>query len=296
MSKEISRTSADEPGKDHNASQERLVYVMPQDAIRRIAENQLTLVDLWIILWRRKFFIIFVTTLFAIASVAYALSATEWYRAEVLLAPADKRTAPSLTDALGGLANLAGIGGGATDTVEALAVLRSREFSGAFIEDNNLLPVIYGDLAEGADSGEAPDLRDAVRYFEDNVRTVSEDRRSGIVTLSIEWKDPDMAADWANQMVRRLNDQMRDEALKEAEKNIAYLEGELQQLMLARGNDEFAFKVVDPAQAPKIRSRPRRSLLAVVGTLFGGALAVIIVLISNAITTSRKSAEPRSGA
>lgn len=316
MSKEISRTSADEPGKDHNASQERLVYVMPQDAIRRIAENQLTLVDLWKILWRRKFFIIFVTTLFAIGSVAYALSATEWYRAEVLLAPADKRTAPSLTDALGGLASLAGIGGGATDTVEALAVLRSREFSGAFIEDNNLLPVIYGDLAEAADSSEAPDLRDAVRYFEDNVRTVSEDRRSGIVTLSIEWKDPDMAADWANQMVRRLNDQMRDEALKEAEKNIAYLEGELgqtsvytlqqsigrllegelQQLMLARGNDEFAFKVVDPAQAPKIRSRPRRSLLAVVGTLFGGALAVIIVLISNAITTSRKSAEPRSGA
>ena len=316
MSQENSRTSADDGGKDRSASQERLVYVMPQDAIQRIAENQLTLVDLWRILWRRKGFIILITTLFAIASVAYALTATEWYRAEVLLTPADKRTAPSLTDALGGLANLAGITTSTTDTVEALAVLRSKEFSGDFIEANNLMPLIFDADAKIGISAEPPDLRDAVRFFEDNVRTVSEDRRSGIVTLSVEWKDPDLAAAWANEMVQRLNDQMRDEALKEAQRNIAYLEGELgqtsvhtlqqsigrllegelQKLMLARGNDEFAFKIVDPAQAPKMRSRPRRSLVAVVGTLFGGALAVIIVLIQNAVTTSRRRAPGDSAA
>ena len=73
----------------------------------------------------------------------------------------------------------------------------------------------------------------------------------------------DIAAAWATDLVARLNDNMRLRALTEAERNVEYLHGEmaatnvatmresigslleteLQKLMLARGNEEFAFRV-----------------------------------------------------
>jgi uncharacterized protein involved in exopolysaccharide biosynthesis len=61
------------------------------------------------------------------------------------------------------------------------------------------------------------------------------------------------------------------------------LESELQKLMLARGNEEFAFRVIDAASPPKERVRPKRALIAVVGTMLGGMLAVLIVFLSHAI-------------
>ena len=64
------------------------------------------------------------------------------------------------------------------------------------------------------------------------------------------------------------------------------LENELQTLMLARGNPEFAFRVVDRASPPKLRDRPKRTLLVAVATLGGGILSVIIALLVSAIRRS----------
>ena len=38
------------------------------------------------------------------------------------------------------------------------------------------------------------------------MRRVSEDRKTGLVTLSIQWKDSVVAANWANAVVMRLNE------------------------------------------------------------------------------------------
>lgn len=294
------------------SSQERLVYVMPQEAIQAIANNEITLLEFWLVLWRRKWFIVGLTTLFAVASVIYALIATEYYRSDVLLAPAEPRSTPNIANALGGLANLAGVSVGSRNSVEPLAVLQSRKFIGDFIQGENLMPVFFPEefvLDDRHDNesedGDNPDLRDAVRYFKNNVFSVSEDRDTGLVTMAIEWTDPRVAADWATSIVRRLNDRMRSEALKSAETNIAYLqsefsrtsmftlqqsigrllEAEFQKLMLARGNEEFAFKIIDPAQVPKIRSRPRRTLTVILATFVGGIISVLIVLVYNSIVT-----------
>jgi uncharacterized protein involved in exopolysaccharide biosynthesis len=183
------------------------------------------------------------------------------------------------------------------------------------MEENDLLPVLFSqqwDADRGEwrlDAREWPDFRDGVRYFHKHILKVHEDRNTGLVTVAVEWTDPVLAAEWAGSIVRRLNDRMRERALREAETNVAYLqaelaktsvvtlqqsigrllETELQKLMLARGNEEFAFKVVDPAEVPKSPSRPRRALIAVLGTILGSILAVSGVLISNALRKSSRS-------
>ena len=300
--------SDQEPGVERSVPGpgERLVYVMPEQGFGGTADDGINLRDLWDILWRGKWIIIAVTAVFAVASVVYALVQTEWYRAEVLLAPADERSTQGLGGQLGGLAALAGVSVGGGGSAEAIAVLESREFARAFIEDFDLVPVFFHedwDAANGVWLGEDPEkwpeIRDAIKYFHENVLNVSESRDSGLVTLAIEWTDPEVAAEWARELVIRLNERLRERALKEAETNVAFLqaelgqtsvvtlqqsigrllESELQKLMLARGNEEFAFRVIDAASSPKERVRPKRALIAVVGTMLGGMLAVFGVFL-----------------
>ncbi len=261
------------------------------------------------ILWSGKTVIVATTVLFAVGSVTYALLAKEIFRAEALLVPAEQQSAPMIGGQLSGLAALAGVNMTEGSGVEALAVLKSRQFARDFIEQADLMPVIFEDEWDAEnkrwltdDPTETPDLRDGVKLFHEKILHVSEERITGLVTLGVEWTDPDVAAEWATVLVRRLNDRLRESALREAEANVAYLESEmtnttlfnlqesigrlleseLQKLMLAKGNEEFAFKVVDPPVPPKQRVRPKRALTAVVGTVLGGLLGVFIVLVGHA--------------
>ena len=251
-------------------------------------------------LWSGRVLIIAIAAVFTVSGMAYSLLAQEWYRAEVILAPASKKGAGGALSQVGGLASLAGINLQAAGEGEPVAVLKSRDFASAFIADLNLVP----DLVEPSFwSHEKADIRDAVRFFDLKVRSVTEDKKTGLVTLGIRWKDPETAANWANILVTRLNDRMRNQASREAERNVAYLqkqiaetsvialqqslgrvlEGELQKLLLAQGNEEFAFKVIDRATPPKYRDFPRRTFITLLSALVGAVLGVVIVLLRRAI-------------
>jgi len=279
---------------------------MPQEAPAAAADDELDLLRLWNTLWRGRWLIVSMTVAFALGSVAYALLLPPWYSANVLLAPVREKAPANLAGQLGGLASLAGIGPGGTDSVEAVAVLTSRDFARAFIEDQALLPVFFADDWD-ATTGRwkltpPPDLRQAVKFF-DKVRKVAEDRKTGLVTLSIEWKDPSLAAQWANSLAARLNDHLRQRALAAAEANVKYLrhelesttvvvlqqsisrllESEMEKLMLARGNVEFAFRIIDRAEVPMHKSKPRRKLIVMLAVLLGGMLSMFVVFIREAV-------------
>jgi uncharacterized protein involved in exopolysaccharide biosynthesis len=287
---------------------EGLVYVSPGPVFSGVANEKISLRQIWRIIWRGKLTVIAATTIFALGSIAYALLAKEIYRAEVLLAPAAEQSTPMIGGQLGGLAALAGVSVGEGNDVVALAVLQSREFARDFIEQLDLLPIFFEDEWDAEqdrwledDPTEAPDVRDGVKFFHEEVFKVSEERGTGLVTLAIEWTDPDVAAEWASILVVRLNDRLRERALQEAETNVAYLqsemasatlvtlqesigrllEAELPKLMLAKGNEEFAFKIVDSAVPPRERVRPKRALTAIIGTILGGLLGIFIVLVGH---------------
>jgi uncharacterized protein involved in exopolysaccharide biosynthesis len=175
-----------------------------------------------------------------------------------------------------------------------------------FIEDEDLLPVLFADRWDAVagkwdiDDPEAiPDVRDGVYYFDRNVRTVSDDRRTELVTLSIDWKDPVLAAEWAGKLVERLNDRLRRRALAESQDSIQHLrlqlgeanqvpvrdaisrllESELEKEVLAKTTPDFAFRVVDKAAVPRRKRKPQRLLIAVaVMVLAGGIVASGFVL------------------
>jgi uncharacterized protein involved in exopolysaccharide biosynthesis len=274
--------------------------------VSRQEDGQVDLLQLVRMLWHGRWLVIGVGALVVAAGGTYAFMAEKWYRAEVVLSPAEKKSLPSNLGQLGGLVSLAGISIGSSDTTEPLAILKSRDFAREFIADLNLLPVLFHEdwdrKSEAWKQGwfKSPkDLRDGVRYFDENVRSVVQDRKTGLITLAVEWTDPEVAAKWANQMARRINEKVRLRATQEAERNIAYLrmaaeesgvlsvqqamgrllESEMQKLMVARGSEEFAFKVVDGAVPPKFKSWPRRSIILVASAVLGGILGMLAVFL-----------------
>ena len=273
-------------------------------------EAEIDLLELLGLFWRRKWLIVAVTTLFTAGGVAYALLATQWWRAEVVMTQVDSKPMAGGLAQLGGLASLAGInlgaGGGSQN---AVAVLKSKDFAREFIEDKDLVPVLMSDRL----TVQPPvDIRDAVERFDKEVRAIGEDKKTGLLTLSITWTDPALATEWANELVRRANARLRAQALQEAERNIKYLQGEIaatnvtslqqaigkviesemQKLLLARGNEEYAFKVIDRAVQPKQRDKPKRALVVLGAAMGGGLFSLMLVLLVNWWRQSAQARQP----
>jgi uncharacterized protein involved in exopolysaccharide biosynthesis len=242
--------------------------------------------------------IVGITTGFAIVSVIAALVVTEVYRAEVVIIPVSEepggRRLGALARQFGGLAGVdvgAMAGGGGNEL--AVPYLKSRSLASQFIEQHNLIPVLFQDAL----ADEPPTLWMATQMFVRNVRSVTMEPATGLVTVSVEWTDPVTAAEWANGLVSLVNENLRERARSGAERNISYMnarieetsivpvqqmmfnliENELKTVMLANAREEYAFNVVDHAVPPEMRSRPQRTLMVILGTMFGGFLSLILI-------------------
>jgi uncharacterized protein involved in exopolysaccharide biosynthesis len=260
--------------------------------------------------WRLRLRILLVACILAGAGFSYGYLAPKQYDATVMISPVleDSSTARlgglgSLAAQYGGLASLAGINlPGRARKDEALAVLQSELLTQRYISENNLLQVLYSDEWDGVNrrwtSSDPPTLWKAYRLFDKRIRKVSEDRKSGLVILSIRWTDAATAARWANDLVRLTNSYLREKAIDESERNIKYLneqatknnivevqkaiasllQDEINRQMLARGRDEYALKVIDPAFVPEKASSFGPKRLAAIGfaTAVFGALLMLM--------------------
>jgi uncharacterized protein involved in exopolysaccharide biosynthesis len=242
--------------------------------------------------------IVGVTAAVCVALALYlALTAVPIFRAEVLVTAAHQREMgglSSLASAYGGLASLAGLNlGNSGEEREYQAVLESRHLVEEFVKRADVWPL----LLRGAK--QKPTLWLAVQKFRKGVLTIIEDKIKGVTSLTMDWTDPHIAARWANEFVALANDLVRNRAIDDASRNINYLnkqiantnvlevqhvmynliEQETKKLMLANGQSEYAFKVVDPAVAPEARISPKRTLMVlgglIIGLLSGGLLALV---------------------
>jgi uncharacterized protein involved in exopolysaccharide biosynthesis len=282
----------------------RIVVLLPEMAEAR--DQFMDLGRLANRLWREKWIVLGVTLLVGFAGVLYAALATTWYRAEVILSPAQDMASSGIAAQLASMAGEVGLVamGGRVSQVEPIAILRSKSFARSFIEKQGISQLLLSQKRAsamfdlGANDG-SDDIRDAVSYFDKYVRSVSEDRRTGLVTLKVDWPDPVLASEWANLIAGEINRTVRDRALASAAQNIEYLtdqlrstnivsleqstqrmlEVETQKLMVARGNDEFAFRVIERADVPKDPVRPRRLLLVFASVLLGGLLGTLLALV-----------------
>jgi uncharacterized protein involved in exopolysaccharide biosynthesis len=288
-----------------------------QSQAQPTVRNELSARDLAQVLWRDRWLIVIVTAAFTTAATLASLLLPKTYKAATVLSAVSRTAAGDgalgglggLASQFGGIAALAGISlDGDTKKAESLAVLQSEALTQKYLADKNLLPVLYAKLwdAEGrrwrvSDPADIPTLWQASRLFKRKVRNVSTDAKSGLITVEINWRDPKLAAQWANDLVNLTNRYLRDKAIAESERNVAYLQeearktdivgareaiyavlqNEINKAMLARGSEEYALRVLDPAVAPEKAAFPQPLLWIPVG-FFGGLLLSLFVVVFRA--------------
>lgn len=270
--------------------------------------------ELFARLWAGRMWIGAGVVVCTLIAAAIAFLAVPVYRATTVLISASSERA-GLSSALnttlgqlGGLAQLAGVNLAPDDaTEESLAVLRSRHFTEGFIRDHNLMAELFAedwDAANGkwkVPTDKQPTLARAYKYFDEKVRRVTRDKKTGLVSLSIDWTDRTKAAQWANELVNRLNAEMRARAIRESDASVGFLQKELaattvvetraaisrlieaqvNRRMLANVSKEYAFRIVDPAlpSDPGEFIWPQRPLLLIGGALLGAALGSIFAYL-----------------
>jgi uncharacterized protein involved in exopolysaccharide biosynthesis len=305
------------------------VYLV-QGNNKQSVDDEIDLRELWDALWQGKIQIAAITSVFAIASVIIALMLPNIYRSEALLAPAAESSGgglSALAGQFGWLASIAGINlsEGATDpTVVAIETLKSRRFIKTFIDNHQLLvPLMAADGWEATTDALSIDndiydidtqawVRDvsaplkpkpsdieAYEFFMEDVLSVSQDKKSSLVTIGMEFYSPSLAKQWVDWLVTDLNDYMRAKDLNNAERTINYLttqlnstsiadmqtifyqliEEQTKTIMLANVRQDYVLEVIDPAVVPEEEAKPKRALICVLITFLGGILSVIFVLI-----------------
>ena len=253
-------------------------------------------------------------------AVAYALQVPEVFKAETLLAPAteEKSGASSGLSQFGGLAAIAGISIPSDSNVEqVVATLQSRKFLRQYIDGKKLLPLLFEEIWDAESQSwlvenqeDKPNEQKAVDVFK-GILAVDVDKKSGLISLSIYWKDPAIAAEWANDLVKQLNEQLRNKAIADSQKRVGYLEKELakttlqdmravlynllesekQKAMLANVNEDFALEVIDPAIAPDTREKPKRKLIVALGCVCGGFMSIFTVFFGQFMKKLKSSSE-----
>jgi len=145
-----------------------------------------------------------------------------------------------------------------------------------------------------------PSLQEAYQKFE-SLLSITEDTKSGFISLSVKHYSPVVAQQWVVWLIEDINNTLREQDVTEAERSIAYLKQQIEAtlltdlqsmffeliqsqtetVMLAKVRQEYVFKTIDPAVVPEKKSEPKRALICVLGTLLGGMLAVLWVLVAH---------------
>jgi uncharacterized protein involved in exopolysaccharide biosynthesis len=260
--------------------------------------------------WKGRVWIAVITLSMTCAAFGVALLMPKRYEAKAVISVVARDARQSGLDSamssLGSIAALVGLSGQTGGSrAEALATLQSDILTRKYITEQNLLPVLYASQWDAArhawntsDPKKVPTLWKANRYFSKEIRSVTEEKKTGLTTITVTWTDPVLAAKWANDLIALTNDYLRRKAIDDAQANMAYLQAqaqktnivemrqvifslmqsELKNAMLAEGNREFAFKVIDPALPPERPSSPLKAFWAAGGFLAGLCISMLILL------------------
>lgn len=143
-----------------------------------------------------------------------------------------------------------------------------------------------------------PSMQEAYKVFS-KIITVNKDKESGMVTISVEHLSPTVAQQWVTWLIQDINKVMKNRDVAEANRSTEFLnkqialtnvadiktvlykliEEQAKTIMFAEVRDEYVFKTIDPALAPEEKAKPKRALICILGTMLGGMLGVMLVLV-----------------
>ena len=228
------------------------------DHVQENTEPDINLLDLLIALGQEKWTLIVVTFLAAITGVVVSLITPATYVSRTSIMPSQQSGGGGLASlgslsGLGGLGALSNIATGIKSSDEMyIALMRSQSIQNSLIEQLK--------LKERYGSRTMEDARIALT----NNTIILADKKSGLLLIEAQDKDPDFAAQMANAQVKELYVILSRLAVTEAQQRRAYYEQQILKTQAKIPQLELEFKVAQKSSGLEVAS-----LLAEAGTLPG---------------------------
>jgi uncharacterized protein involved in exopolysaccharide biosynthesis len=285
-------------------------------------EDEINLLDYFIVLFKHKWLIIGMVFLAGLAAVFFSLRMTNIYRSEATIIPRqeEKSATPAsiaILRGLGGIAEeFAGFGtGGSLDKFEV--VLKSRHLSQRIVEKYKLMSRLFEEEWDSEKKAwlinPAPTFQDGYNALMDML-TVSRDRKSDVMTIKFDHKDPHFAREMAGRYLTELSETLREETLKDAKENQGFLRRQLEQTLdalmkekisamlareiekeiFARAQRYYSFQVLDPPFVPDLdkKVKPRRALICILSVTVAFFIAVFLSFFLEYIHNVRTREDP----
>ena len=231
------------------------------DHIQENTEPDINLLDLLIALGQEKWTLMVVTFLAALTGVVVSLNTPSTYVSRTSIMPSQQSGGGG--GGLGALAGLAGLSGmsGIASSIKSsdemfIALMRSHSVQSSLIEQFKLKER-YG----------ARNIEEARLALSNNV-VILADKKSGMLLVDAQDKEPEFAAQLANAQVKELNVILNRLAVTEAQQRRAYYEQQIVRTQTKIPQLELEFK-----DAQKSSGLEVASLLSEAGTLPGQVAA-----------------------
>ena len=200
----------------------------------RIEEDEINLLDLAIVLLKRKRFIIRFTLIVAVITAVISLILPSIYRAETKMLPPQSSStgmAAQILSQLGGAAGaLGGIAPVKTSGALFIELLKSNSVLDRIIDRFDLIKLYKTKTRERA------------RNLLLGALKAEEDKKSGLISVKFEDKDPKRAAQIANAFVEELKNVNKGLAVSEASQRRLFFEEQLQDVKVSLAKAEEDMK------------------------------------------------------
>ena len=291
-----------------------------------IEEDEIDLKELFKTILKYKYKILIFTILVVFGTLLYVLSLPNSYKTEIILAP--QVDSKSASGGLAGLASLAGVnlGSGGTSKdpfVMMQTTLKDYEFNKMVIEKYNLMQRVeepqnlvfamgldwFYSYPKKADSDSQEERVYKTNEVLQKKITISSEKASGLITLSVENIDRFFAKDLADIYLKEMIEKIKFQDMKEIDKQIEYYTKELasthdvslkeqlskslstlmQKRVFSLANDYyFVSKVTDSRVAYiKEKTNPKRALILIVSAMTSLILGIFMAFFLEFIKSNR---------
>ena len=290
-------------------------------------DDEIDLREPFYVLFEGKWIIVSLTAFVSIVGVIYSLSLPNIYESKAMLVPVNSSSGSGALGSYSGLAGLAGIslpsGGDEGNSAKAIEKVRTLSFFENNILTNIYLPdlmavkswnsetntLTFDDSIYDTNSNtwirdfsypqqQIPSAQESFEVFKIEHLSLSEDKKSGFITLSIKHQSPFIAKQWVELVINEVNAFYRQKDKSESEKAVSYLnqqisitglseikqvialllQEETKKLTLIEANQYYVFDYIDPPAVMEQKSEPKRALIFILSALLGGMLSIVLVL------------------
>jgi len=202
-------------------------------------EDEINLLDYWRVIIKRWRIIALIFWASVIAAAIVSLLMTPIYQAKTTIMPVES-SGGQVSAALRSLESLPFVGGmlpsvGGASASKLVAVLKSRTMAEDVIQALDLIKILFEEPQD-----EPPTLQDGVRSLS-GITEITDDKK-GLISIAVEYKNPGIAADIANQFTVALKRFLNENALSMAKRNRIFIENQLKKVKKELHNAEEAMK------------------------------------------------------